>query len=456
MILTDRSCAPAGIMLGLLLSCPGVSSAQPSAGGFVSFVQGTTGLKLYDASASALYDTLGGRSGSGFLGAGLTQTGDTLITGSATMGWTHRSERANFGLTYSPMYLTRWKYPDENTVSHSLSFAADRELSRNWVFRASSAAAYMTAEQLLFSPTAFSRAASTPANFDDFAAEFLRRPFTNALVASMITGTPAAESPARTLFYGNRIFSSLASATLSYRASPRTTITAGFGGTRTESFPSSREREANSVALVGKTTGATADLSISQSLTPRTEVGVSVNANRYGSPVQDALRTSVNGFVGRRMGVHWVAQIHGGAGQIRTLRTTFVAPKGLQAQGGGSIAYHTFAHTIMGSTERTFGDSLGLGAGSMLSTSAAWNWAHPRRSWSVHSSFGQQGFLGGPVANLRSWQTATGVTKQLGAHLSHAIDYAYLRYSSALSARPFAIHAVRVSLMWRPGPNAVK
>src|ERR1019366_10664034 len=60
-----------------------------------------------------------------------------------------------------------------------------------------------------------------PATFDDLAAAFSIGQFSNAQMASMLTGASMLESPARGLLLGNRVLSYSANAGLNYAHSSR-------------------------------------------------------------------------------------------------------------------------------------------------------------------------------------------------------------------------------------------
>jgi hypothetical protein len=428
------------------------ASAQVDDQPLSSFLYGRTGFHLKSLTVSGAYYSNGGLSPLASAGGGSVVGADVLISGGASMGWQRSSERSAVAFNYSPTYMTYTRHSELNASTHALYFSAHRQLSPKWNFSTGLTGMYSTMEQLLFTPTAFRTAAALPASFEQFANTLLKNPFTNEQLAAMLTGSPVVEAPSRQLLFGDTVFTSSANLSLSYAASSRTAVSISAAGSRMQPIVTERNNLSR-VSLLSQSTTANVGLTLSHSITPRTQMGVNVNESRTVSTIQDGYNTSGSVFIGRKMGMHWFAQVYGGTGFMRFNRQLYKLPTGLQWQAGGSIGYKLQAHTFLFSSGRTFGDSYGIGAGSTTTVSAAWNWSPPRSAWSLFSTVSEQWFQERAPGNLQSLQVATGLTRTLSPHLSIATDYVFINSTGRSLLMPqLSQHAVRASLIWTPQP----
>lgn len=415
------------------------------------------GLQVYTVSAYAVYYSTGLPEGIGFRPGLANLASDVGGGGSTRIGWMKSGERSDFSFMYAPSYTGRVRYAAWNALNHSLSLNARQKLTPKWSLGFSVAGDLSNLAELLFSPTVFSNVASTSANFDDLAAAMLAGKFTNAQLASILTGAPLVESPARNLFYGDRMFMSALRASLSYSPSPRLSISLGAGGGRSQYVSDSQNIGAPGYRyLVPSTTSGSANLTVSYSRSPRTQIGATVASSRILSSLQDTYVTTSTASLGRTMGRRWFLQIQGGVGVMNPVRQTFILPRGPQPIGGGSLGFRTFSHTFLGSYDRTVSDSYGYGAGSTSSVSAAWRWSRPGRGWSLEGSLSRQELQGSGFENLKSWRATAGLGRALAAQLALLTQYVYLGYSGRLENTPYSFSqsALRVSLVWFSQPNA--
>jgi hypothetical protein len=297
---------------------------------------------------------------------------------------------------------------------------------------------------------------SVPATFDELTQGVLAGKYTNDQLASLLTGAPVVESPAQFLFYGNRMFTSSATSSLSYAHSQRLSFTFGLDGARTQHLSNNVHELARYTYLVPRTTSGGASVGLSYSLSPKTVLGFSANSIRTFSTLQDAYSSSASLSLGRTLGRRWFAQLQAGAGRIDPVRQTYLTSRGTQALGGANLGYKTYAHTFMASYQRTISDVYGIGATTTLSLTGAWHWARPGRNWWMDATFGQQRMLGSGLSSLDSWRATAGLGRKLTRHTAVQMQYAYASYSTAAQSNAFyhdmTQHAVRLSLAWRPEP----
>src|SRR6185503_12658076 len=142
--------------------------------------------------------------------------GDGMFGAGAALGWSRRTKKTNLSMSYNGGYQARIRYSELSALNHFLTLSASRQLGSKWSLGFSAASSISTYDQMLFNPTVFSSLAAYPGTFDDLASAVLTGKYNNDQLASLLTGSPVIESPARTLFYGNRVFTSSASTSLSY------------------------------------------------------------------------------------------------------------------------------------------------------------------------------------------------------------------------------------------------
>ncbi len=141
----------------------------------------------------------------------------------------------------------------------------------------------------------------------------------------------------------------------------------------------------------------------------------------------------------------------GGGGLTTPGRQTTVARTNGQYVANGTIGYKTYEHTFFASWSRTFADTYGLGATSVMIGPGGWTSARPGRSWRTGASFSEQRLLGTAFATLDAWQADVSFQRALGQHTAMRAEYAYMRLSGGpmlLSA--ISPSAVRLSLTWSP------
>jgi hypothetical protein len=179
-------------------------------------------------------------------------------------------------------------------------------------------------------------------------------------------------------------------------------------------------------------------------------MGVSVAENRTITSIQDVYTTSVTGFIGRKMGRDWFGQVFAGTGFLTPVKQTFELPVGAQYQAGGSLGLKRQAHTFLFTMARRFGDSYGIGAGSTIMASGAWNWADPRRPWSTNVSVSQQWFQGRAPGNLGGIQSLAGISRRLNSEFSLTMNYSWLRSTGSTQLFRRTSHAAMAALTWTP------
>jgi len=409
-------------------------------------------LQIRSVSAYGAYYSTTLPAGGGFQSSPTSLPSDLGVGGSAEIRWATSGEHSTFSLTYTPSYTGRVRYSSVNALNHALSLNATSKVAPRWSLGFSLNGNLSTIEQFLFSPTAFSNAASVSASFNDLSGAMLAGRSTNTELASALSTATLVESPVSALLYGQRMFTSAMQTSVAYSHSPRLSVTFSGGATRSQRVADSSVVQ--NLSLLPTTTSGNASVAISYSLSPQTQIGGSVTSSRFSSSLYDGYTTASTASLGRTLGQHWFWQIHGGIGVMNPLRQISIPPTGRHPVAGGSLGFRTFSHTLLGSYDRTAGDSYGLGVSTTSSATATWRFSRPGSGWWLTGAFSWQRMEGTALTNTTGWRTTAGFGRALGAHLAWQTEYAYLNYSGSFSSAAYSgsQSAVRVSLVWTAQP----
>ena len=357
---------------------------------------------------------------------------------------------------YAPSYTGRLRYSAWNALNHLGSFTASRRFGK-WELGLAAQGNLSNLSEFLFEPTVFASVAAAPVSFNDIASAVLTGNFTNPQLASLLTGAPYAESPARNLLFGERMLTYSGETSLRYKPSARVAVKFTGSVGRMQHVSDNLAGTTQSGYLIPRTSFVNAAMDVSYAKSERTELGVSATSSRVVSVLQDAYVTTTTGSLGKRMGRRWFLQLRAGVGVITPVRRTLAVTTGPQPVGSGSLGYRTFSHTFLGSYDRTVSDAYGLGANTTSTATGSWRWARPARSWWINTSASWQQLSGIGYANTSVWRFQGGFGRTLTPSIALVPEYVYLRYSEPVSTfPPFSQSAVRLSLVWSRDPEALR
>lgn len=415
------------------------------------------GLRLYKASVFSGYSSSAFPLAAGqFLSPGLGAIGPDVNYGAnATLGWQKHGDRTNLSIGYSGTYTGMARYTDLNAFGHSFSMNAGRRIARKWSVTASASAQDTTLAQYLYEPATLSAISELPSSFDDLAAAFSVGHFSNDQIASMLTGAPILEAPARSLLLGDRILSYAVQSSVTWARSSRLSFHFGSfaaGGQHRAGGQGILNSAAPQAYLMPRSLGATGGAGMSYALSPRTQVGVDVEEHHLVNRFQSSYGTTATASLGRKMGKRWFLRGYGGGSFTHMLRQSVGTPSTRQVVGGGSLGFRTYAHTFLGSFDRYNVNTYGLGVGVNTSAAGSWRWRRPASRWSVFASFGEQRMRDTGFADLSGWRASAGVAQSLSDHMVLNTEYVYLSNGGSFGGNVYnlAVHSVRVSLGWAP------
>jgi hypothetical protein len=378
--------------------------------------------------------------------------GDESYGASFSVGWQGHAEKTNATVLYTGTYEGMAHYSNLNAYNQSLSLSLVRTLTPKWTFSLTASGQDNTLAQYLYQPSTLSVITQVPTTLSDLAAALAAGQYSNAQVASLLTGAPALQTPERSLLLGDRVLSYSAQASMGYALSSRLNLHfASFTAAgQTTAGPQDGTQVQNYV--MPRSIGANAGMGFSYSLSPRTQIGVDVQASRLVNRYQDAYTGTGSASLSRKMGERWFLRAYGGGTYTDVTQQTFGTPKTRQIVGGGSLGYRTFSHTLVASYDRAANDTYGFTVGTVTTMSAAWNWRRAGSRWGVFSSFGDQQTRNTGFASLSGWQGSGGVTASLNQHTTLTAQYVYLNSSGTYlgTQNNLKVQSIRISLGWAP------
>jgi hypothetical protein len=414
------------------------------------------GFRLYGVSAYTGYSTSA-------LPLGLNETVPSGVEGlsgsgtygaSASFGWQHRRDRTNASLFYSGSYSGMTHYSNLNSLSHSLSLSASRQLTPKWTLTLTGSAQDGTLAEYLYQPTALSVLSQLPTTFDDLAAAFSIGQFSNSQIASMLTGASVLDSPARGLLLGDRVLSYAANVGLNYAPSSRLSIHFASFSAGGQNRRNGQDNIQQVVHVLPRSLGMNAGVSLAYALSPRTQVGLSVDENRVVNIYQDAYTTNGLASIGRKMGIRWFLSVRGGGSLTRTLKTNYGIPASRQVIGGGSIGFRTYTQTFVASYDRSSSDTYGFAVGTNTTATGSWNWRRPGSRWTLFTSGGQHRMGGTGYAHINGWEASGGLSARMSERTTVSGQYVYFNSSGNYlgNVTSIAVHSVRITFAWSPQP----
>ncbi len=381
--------------------------------------------------------------------------GDENYGATASLGWQFNRAKTNVSVLYSGTYSGMVRYSDLNAYNQSLSISASRMLTPKWTFSLTASGNDSSLAQYLFQPSAVSVLTQIPSTFDDLAAAVAVGQFTNAQVASMLTGAPVMQLPGRSILAGDRILSYAGQANLGYALSSRLRLHfATFAAAGQNSLGGQQGNTAPANYVTPRSLGINGGIGFSYSLSPRTDVGAQMDGNRTVNHYQSAYITSATGSFGRKMGMNWFLRVQGGASYSDVTQQSMGTPKASQIVGGGSLGFQTHTQTLVATYNRSASDTFGFAVGTVTAASGAWNWRAMGSKWGLSASFSQEQTRNAGFASLSGWQASGGITNALSLRTTLSAQYVYLHDAGDYAGvfNTFSVQTIRLSLGWSPQP----
>jgi len=460
---SQRGIAAAALFVMAGAACQLGAQSPSMLSGINPVGQNPHGLQLYNVTGFAGWTSMASPQQGlllPFSGAGLGS--DTTLGGGASLGWVTGHERTRFAIRYSGGYDGEVRYTQWNAFYHFLSMSVSRKVTPKLTLNLSAASSVSNYNQLLFSPTTFGSLVAAPGSFDDLSAAVLSGQYNNDQLASLLTGAPVIDSPSRTVFFGNRVFTSSAGINLGYARTPRLSFgfTADYG--YEQHLADANSDAPKTTFLLPHASYGMAGLSVSYALSRHTHIGLGTSSGRSFSGLQQSYTNSANIFLGHEINSHWFMQANAGAGFAHNVHAQpSLSTLGARPSFGAKLGYRTFSNTFIGNYERMLTLAYGAGASDTTVLGGGWRWWRPGHTWGVSASGGDEILHNKAFSKVSGYRGTFGITKQLGNHAVVEAGYSYGAYSGgvlATTSSPEPVgspikshqHTVRLTLAWYP------
>jgi hypothetical protein len=427
-----------------------ISQRQPAPSGYEPSPNLRRGrFELHNASFAFGYSSLG--IGNSSVDPALARlTADYYAITSTTAGYSSSGTRGGTTLTYSPVYVRRFRLSDLSSLNHLLAFSTRRQATlRNWLsFSLSGSAA--SAEQIAFNSSQAGRLAGANATALELSEVLLGQHQSNNDVAHI--AATAGSDPLALAIFGGRVLSASANVGHEWTPSARTSVRSSLLITRSQGLGDSGTA---AQGLNLRSSGGVASWGITYNLSPRTTTGASVAYSKARSSWMNNDTTSAEYSLGRRLSSRWFSNVSGGIGRVSLVGLgPEHRPGTLTFSGSGSLGFRSRIHSLVGSYSRRAGDAYGVGAGSTSIAQVSLSTARPGRSWSTFTGASWQAMQQSIFGSIRTWQVQGGYTQFLGSHVSISTSIAYMDITNpsapGLDTALSGYHA-RVVMSWRPG-----
>jgi hypothetical protein len=410
------------------------------------------GWHIYSVTGNITYYSVGLPDGSGSLPSSLSQQPVWGAGAEGALGWSSVRDRSAAALEYVASYQAQSGYTGFQAFNQSLSADWQRKLGERWSLSLVANAALATRDQYLYALTAPSTTTPVSAGFTDLMRWPVGGQYANTPVFPA-SETPTADLLEETLF-GTRLFASQFTSGLTYLQSARLAWNFTAVGLRIQGL-SDGANPVQSAGLLTASTSVSANLRLRYLLTPRSMLNFGVEEMRTVSRIEDiyVLRTTVG--ITHTFSRRWSADVYGGGSQLSPLRLTYPLSSDFGYIAGGTLEFHSYSHTLLGSVNRQMGDAYGLGALNSLTSKASWTWRRPGNPWALQTIFLWQKLNQG--VNIDNWSVTGAVNRAFNDHFTGQLAYVYLALSQ--SSLPGVLttsgvvpnqSSVRASLTWYP------
>ena len=370
-----------------------------------------------------------------------------------TVGWQHFRSKLSAALRYSANYNGTIQNSVLNNLNQSLVLDLIRPIGTKWDISLSITGQELSLNQSIFDPTVLGSISQSSSTFDDLAAAMSVGQFSSSQSAVMLSGSSGTSSPTLNVLLGSRVLTYAAHASVGYEHSSRLRFQFGSFAIGGQHRSSNDTTGITNNYVMPRTLGGIATMSMSYSLSPRTNLGLGVGQNYTSSRYQRASSTDATVSIGRKMGKSWFLSVNGGGSFTENLQQAGGSAPMRQMLWGGSIGYRTRTFTLLALYNRSAYDAATAAIGTNTIYSGAWNWRHPRSNWGLYATYMRHDTTNTGFSSLWGWQARAGVSRALSGNLTLLIDGSYVRSRGVFLARENGVNvqAIRISLGWTPG-----
>jgi hypothetical protein len=387
---------------------------------------------------------------------------DYDTTASAAFGYNYAAPKSTMSLFYSPAYVRRYRFSKIKAFNQTMGINFNRDFAPKWSANVALNAADQTLDQLLFSSAILSTATTPVGTLDDLQRGLGAGQYSGDQLASLLTGSPAIATPSQSVIFGMSVLSLAGNAGLSYRPTPRLSISVNGGVSRSQTRGTRGDLGNQSNFVIPRAFAQVVTGTISYAWSPRTSFGTQLATSWMDSSFNRYLTHNLSGFVQRRLTPRLFAGLNAGVGFADSLRKSGQTGPGplngsATSTGGVNLGYAAFEQSFTGAYARSISDNFGFASQHSESISGSWQWARPGRPWGVGASVGQQRMVGGFFQDFRFWFASASFHRMLSSQLAINFSVGYVDRppitTTSFTTNSFGIsgYSTRVTLVWTPG-----
>jgi hypothetical protein len=369
---------------------------------------------------------------------------------SGAVGWrSRRSDTFHFAVRYSGSFdYDASSYGGSGFIpGQQVSMDMRKKIGNKWIITASLAGSMGNVNQLLLSPNVNQDLSEAPGTASDFGEGIVGEP----------TGATSPLTAQESLLYGAQILNLAARFSAAYKPTSRFTIMATAGSSREQhlGIGSSSDQIPNAIS---QSTGLSAGLAMSYSLSPLTSLVANISYARAESSLETAPSTSVSVGATRRLTEHLFARATAGTGFIlpHGQGASAVGFQGTVWEASGSIGYRVLQQSFVATASRSASDNYGVGSDDTIMAAIGWGWRPRGSAWGVNAGASETR-LEGSEFGRNGYSLNGGIRRRLGTRFTASMSFGYGAFSvgggqvvGLTGPVTFKSESVSLALSWHP------
>jgi hypothetical protein len=379
-----------------------------------------------------------------FLGSAIT------VSGAASIKWTRTRAKSFWNVGILPSYGNRFGDTGGRSWNGSALFSYSRRIGSKWTFTLSGAGQVMNFDESLFAPATLTQVASSGANFDDLSSAILRGTSSDPLLTSAAYGSLQPNQGLQSFLFGSRNANAGGQASLTYAHSARLSVSVVAGGLFVRHLNSQSDPTGFTYPQV---TSSSTGVSLTYSLSPRTQIGVAGNYVRSQSTLINSSSRSFSASINRTMSRRWFVQASAGAGS--SITGTSRSDTGIYSVG---LGFKTYRHTALVSFNRTLDDPYATALASLQHSrglNVTWHYGRPENPWWVDSVFTQLIAIYKGVPGTDTWSITETAGRRISRNYAVLVEYTMGRVGAKRyiqDGRQYKLEqtGIRTTFSWSP------
>jgi hypothetical protein len=385
-----------------------------------------------------------------FLGSAIS------ITEAASITWKRTRAKSFSSFRVLPVYSSRMGDSQGRSWNGTANFTFSRTLASKWTVSLSGNAQVMNFDESLFGMSTLRQVASTTTSYDDLSGAILKGqsfdPQLNATAYNSLQPNQNLEA----FLFGQRTINSGGQTSLTYAQSARLSVNVSAGGMIVKNLQSNLSQLDPLAQTYPQVTSTNAAANLNYSLSPRTQIGASVNVMQSKSSLLTSNVKMVNASLNRTMSRRWFMQASLGIGS--NVSSTTYHRDGLYTVG---LGFKTYSHTLLVALNRTLNDPYAAALASLehsRNITATWHYLNPGSAWWLDSEFSQLIAIYKGVPGTNTWSFSEKVGRRLGRNYAVILEATKGRVGAKryiFEGRQYQLQqtGIRTTFSWSPQPG---